>query len=298
MLGPVLAILVVSAFMHAGWNLLAKRRQSDAPRFMLRMYLIIAAAGLIPAGACEWAMGPMPAKAWFCTAVSGVFSAFYSLGLAKGYASADFTVVYPVARALPVMIVALGDVAFGRYPTGGGWAGMSLVTVGCFLAPLHSLREFHPSVYFHRSTAWMLLAALGTVGYTLTDKLAMGFLSTGPVSALRYGYAYFAFTGVFYALLWSLFARHDSTHEKPEWRIGALGALMIFGGYALILWVYQLMERASYVLAFRQLSIVIGVLFAFHIYREKGKAVRLTAAGLIGLGLVVIGVWGHAVAPG
>ena len=291
----VIVILGCSAFMHAGWNLLARRRQSDAARFMLRMYVVIAAAGLVPVGIIQFVGGPMPAKVWLCAAVSGTFSALYSLGLAKRYASADFTVVYPVARSLPVLLVAVGDVAFGRYPTSVGWLGMSLVTLGCFMAPLHSLWEFHISAYIHRSSLWMLLAAAGTVGYTLVDKAAMGYLATGPVSALCYGYVYFAFTGLIYAGLWYAFARNDSTHDTPQWAFASLGAVMIFAGYGLILWVYQLIERASYVMAFRQLSIVIGVLLAFALYREKGKAVRVTAAVLITLGLIVIGVWGRAV---
>jgi len=203
-------------------------------------------------------------------------------------------VVYPVARALPVLMVAVGDVLLGRMPTAVGWLGMAIVTVGCFAAPLESFRALHPSAYLRRSTVWMLLAALGTVGYTLVDKTAAGFLRAGPVSAARYGYLYFVATGIFYTVLWPIFERKGSGPGTSRWSVAALAALMIFGAYWLVLWAYQLVERASYVVAFRQFSIVIGVILAFLIYKEKGKAVRVTASLLIALGLIIIVLWGAA----
>jgi drug/metabolite transporter (DMT)-like permease len=290
--GFVLLILLCSTFMHAGWNLLMRHRKSQTAYFMFQMYVVIAAAGLAPMAAAGLLSESLPPKVWLCAAVSGVFSAVYSMALAKGYASADFTVVYPVARALPVLMVAVGDMLLGRTPTAIGWLGMATVTAGCFLAPIESFRALHPRVYFHRSTLWMLLTALGTVGYTLVDKAAVGFVSTGPASAARYGYLYFAFTAVSYTILWRLFEKKPSGSETPRWSFAALAALMTFGAYWLVLWAYQLVERASYVVAFRQFSIVIGVILAFLIYKEKGKAVRVAAALLIVLGLVIIALWG------
>lgn len=70
-------------------------------------------------------------------------------------------------------------------------------------------------------------------------------------------------------------------------------AVLSFGAYWLILWAYQLSPQASYIVAFRQFSIVIGSLMAFLIYKEKGVGIRLTGAVLITTGLVLIGVWGR-----
>ncbi|MCB8945767.1 MAG: hypothetical protein H6658_18620 [Ardenticatenaceae bacterium] len=50
----------------------------------------------------------MPAT-WPYLLVTGCFQAMYYLGLLQGYKSGDFTVVYPVARALPVLILAFVD---------------------------------------------------------------------------------------------------------------------------------------------------------------------------------------------
>jgi len=48
MSGFVLLILILSTFMHAGWNPLMRRRKSEAAFFTLQMYVVIAAAGLVP----------------------------------------------------------------------------------------------------------------------------------------------------------------------------------------------------------------------------------------------------------
>jgi uncharacterized membrane protein len=61
---------------------------------------------------------------------------------------------------------------------------------------------------------------------------------------------------------------------------------------ALVLWAYQLSTQTGYVVAFRQFSIVIGVVLAFAIYREPGVFVRTVAMLLIVAGLVTIGLWG------
>jgi len=59
-----------------------------------------------------------------------------------------------------------------------------------------------------------------------------------------------------------------------------------------VLWAYQLCQHASYILAFRQTSIVIGVILAFVIYKEQGRAIRLAGTFVLASGLVLISLWG------
>ena len=56
--------------------------------------------------------------------------AIYYLGLSRGYMSGDFTVVYPLARATPVLVIAALDVARGQAPTLFGWLGLLLIVIG------------------------------------------------------------------------------------------------------------------------------------------------------------------------
>jgi len=60
----------------------------------------------------------------------------------------------------------------------------------------------------------------------------------------------------------------------------------------LILWAYQLSPFASYIVAFRQLSIIIGAILGFVLFKEKGIYVRISGAVLITTGLILIALWG------
>ena len=286
-----ISLVLVSTVMHAAWNLCARRARAEATCF-LRMQLIIAAAGLVPAVVSEAITGSLPLAAWGCLAGSGVACGLYYVFLALGYRSSDFTVVYPMARALPVLLVAVGDVWRGRQLTGLGWLGIVLVAVGCLLVPLERLRDFQWRRYLNRTGLWIVLTALGTVGYTLFDKVAAEIVHRGPATAARYGYFFFLITLVVYLPLYRRLGLVRAEPNSPGWRVPVVAGICNFGAYWLVLWAYQLADQASYIVAFRQFSIVIGVVLAFMLYKEHGWRVRLLGTAIMTAGLVAIGLGG------
>jgi drug/metabolite transporter (DMT)-like permease len=291
-LSPIaVSLILVSAFMHAGWNLLSRHQMRPA-LFLYRLLLLVSLAGLVPVAISEGVTRSLPPLAWLYATASGICCGVYYYGLSRAYGSADFTVAYPVVRALPVLLLAIGDVLLGRCPSAAGWAGLALVTAGCLLAPLHSFRDFAIGRYLNHSTVWILLAAMGTVGYSLLDKLAAEVVHQGPATAARYGYVYFLISGITLAIILHGFDRQQLRGGPVGWGWPALGALLNFGGYWLVLWAYQMSRHVSYVVALRQFSIVIGVILAFTIFKEQGRAVRLTGTFSILAGLVLIVVWG------
>lgn len=285
-----LTLVIISTFLHAAWNLSAKSR-NDKRLFFRRMLGFVAAAGFVPAAASEFYAGSIPPAAWLYCAGSGVFCGGYFYFLARSYESSDFTVAYPVARALPVLLIAAGDAFRGRPPTAAAAAGLTMVAAGCLLAPLESFSGIRLKRYFNKGSLFMLLAAAGTVGYSLLDKIAQETVAPGYGSAFRYGYFFYLFT----FLAYSLYPVRRKTREtspcgglRPPIICGAIAVI----SYSLILWAYQLTEQASYVVAFRQFSIVIGVITGIRIFMEKGLAVRLTGSLLLTAGLVLIAVKG------
>jgi len=277
--------------MHAGWNLLARRQRSEAT-FFWRMQLPVVVVGLVPVAVSELLARSIPPKAWACVLGSGTCAGVYYYCLARGYGSSDFTVVYPAARSLPVLIVAFGDVLRGRQPSPVGWVGMLLVTAGCLLVPLRSLRDLRVRHYISKASLWIFLTALTIVCYTLLDKVASEAVKQGPATAARYCYVFFAFSWVAYSI--ALRVLKVPAHESPGsvgWGSPLIASLLNYFGYWLVLWAYQLAQRASYILAFRQSSIVIGVVLAFLFFKEEGKVVRLLGTSLITAGLVLIALW-------
>ena len=288
----VIAIVIVSTFMHAGWNLLARYDRAEGA-FYRKMLIITMLVGVIPAVVGELRLQAMTPLTWACVIGSGFCAAFYLFGLAKAFGSSDFTIVYPVARALPVIFIAFIDVARGRPLTPIGWIGILLVSTGVILVPLRSFREFHLSNYYNRTSMWMVLAALGTVGYTFLDKVAAEVIMPGAVAAAIYCYIYFTVSYPPYEGLFRLSKLERGNGTRAVWVRAAFAAAMGFGAYWLILWAYQLSPYASYIVAFRQFSIVIGAIIAFLYYKEGGVAVRLTGALLITCGMILIAGWGR-----
>jgi drug/metabolite transporter (DMT)-like permease len=304
-----LGLAVGSTFAHAGWNLLT-RGQQDRETLMQRMLIVVAVVGVIPMIIGEWMCPQMTVTAWWCAGVAGFFGGMYYFFLAHSYNKADFTTAYPVIRALPIILIAVVDILRGRSIPFVGWIAISLVAFGCLLSTLTSFREFSLKRFFHHSFALILIAAAGTVGYTIFDKLAQESIrltaeaSLAPDAAVPAmtaigGVAKYQWAMLTAALVAFLgFQRAFPGHRRalraqpgcsgPGWGAPAAVAGMVFLGYGMILWAFQIEPHASYITAVRQFSIVLGVVLAFAIFHEKGFLVRTTGVSLIVMGMVLI----------
>jgi drug/metabolite transporter (DMT)-like permease len=277
--------------MHAGWNLLARYGRSEVI-FYQRLLIITVTVGFIPALVSELVTRSLPPLAWLCVLGSGTAAAAYLFFMARAFEESDFSVVYPVVRALPVVLVAFADMARGRYLSPFGWLGVLLVAGGCILVPLRTFKDISIKNYFNINSLWMLLAALGTVGYTMLDKVAAEVVEPGLGTAARYGYIYFLVSLVPYSAMLQASGKNRVIKGSASWKLAGVAAALQFGAYGLILWAYQLTPFASYVVAFRQFSIVLGSAAAFFLYHEEGIRLRFSGALLITSGLVLIAVLG------
>lgn len=293
MTATAITLVLISTFMHATWNLLARRQRSEMA-FIAQMLMFIMGLGLIPFLITEILYPAITPRCWLLAACSGVCGATYLYALARAYHASDFTIVYPVARALPVLIVGLGDVLRGRYLTAAGWLGLTLVALGCVIIPLHSFREISIKRYLHHSMLWILLTASGTVGYSLIDKVASEIIQSGPSQAGRYCYLFFTFSGLIFLTARRLTPAKYLNSNPIDLRLALLAGACFFGSYWLVLWAFQLGTHASYVVAFRQFSIIIGVTLAFVIYKERGVMVRVVGAVLITAGLIIVSLIGRS----
>jgi len=285
-----LSLILLSTLFHASWNLLAHARREDATLFV-RANLLAGLAGLGPVLWLQLTDDPFPPAIWPLLLATGFFQAVYFLGLGMGYRAGDFSIVYPVARALPVLALALVDIARGRPPSVLGWLGIELVTAGCLLAPLSSLAAVSRERYLNATIFWVLVTAAGTVGYSGVDKIALEMLRPGLLSALRYGVVQWLLTAPFLWLGLRYVARLPLVRgSASDWRRAALATIFISTAYTIILWVYQMIPQASYVVALRQFSIVLGVLAAVVFFHEPAAKLRLTAALVITAGVALVGL--------
>lgn len=128
-------LVVLASFIHASWNLLAKRAASVGPVFVFAYNLV---SCIVYAPWVIWLLA-QGGIAWTWAGIgfvllSGVIHLAYSLCLQRGYQLADLSVVYPVARGTGPMLSSIAAfVTLGETPTGTGLIGLVLVVAGIVL---------------------------------------------------------------------------------------------------------------------------------------------------------------------
>jgi drug/metabolite transporter (DMT)-like permease len=283
----VVALVLLSAVMHASWNLLARRYRTG--EIFLHILLVIASVGVPTAVVLELSAEPVFSIVWRILLISAVFQAVYFWGVTHAYRSGDFTIVYPLSRSLPVLFIAFADLLRGHTPSALGWAGIVLVTAGCIIIPLQSPRNIGLARYLNRTILWVLVTAGAIVGYTIFDSIANLALQGGAASALRYNVYETSLSLIGYVAILKVEGRQVAhPHGWRGWRFPVLAAVLVFGSYSLILWAYQLTPFASYVSAMRQVSIVIGAIVGTLLFREPAPALRISAALVILAGAACI----------
>src|SRR5690606_24970236 len=130
-----LFLIVLAAFIHASWNLLAKRAAHAGPAFVF-YYSAISCLTYLP-----WAVWLVldgrftPGLAVFlCLVASGLLHLAYSLFLQRGYQVADLSVVYPIARGTGPMLSTIGAfLLLGETPSTYGVLGLIAIVSGIVL---------------------------------------------------------------------------------------------------------------------------------------------------------------------
>ena len=286
-------VVLLSAGMHASWNLIAHIQRLNRGLFV-RVCLMVGCAGLAPVLLAEVLGRPFPAAVWGLLAMAGLSLGLYFFGLMMGYRSGEFSLVYPLARSLCVLFMAGFDVLRGHIPSAAGWLGLSLVAAGCMLTAIRSLRGFHIRQFLHASIWWALLIAVASVGYSTVDKIAAEWLPQSGWSAARYGLWEYLCAAPFVLILTSAFTAREAEPIRgtTRWFWPGVVAVLDFGSYWLILCAYQLSPLASYVLGLRQFSIVLGVFFGAVVLRESNLSLRFAGAAAVCAGMLCISLWG------
>ncbi len=297
---PIAIILVtISAFAHAFWNLLSKRQNpSTAFFFIASAFAAFCFFPLLLVYHSSFAF--IPGRVWVWLGLTSLFEVIYYIGLAGAYRHGDMSVAYPLARALPVILVALFTAIFGLGKSLSliGVIGILAVAIGCLILPQRSLRHFHFSSYLTFCCLLAGVAALGTTGYTLVDNQALLDLRSTPnigLSQIEVAFFYLALESVFIAIVMGGYVMLSSSERielKKVWQVGKgialITGLLIMGTYGLVLAAMAYVSNVSYIAAFRQLSIPLGAILGILVQKEPPYLPKLASIGIIFAGLVLI----------
>ncbi|MEL7896678.1 EamA family transporter [Vreelandella neptunia] len=295
MSSAALALVLVSVCMHAGWNVLGKRNAPSLASFTLAYGA--GGAVMLPLVLLGPSLTALPSAFWGWLALSGLCQMLYMGGLAWAYARGDVSVLYPIARALPVIMVPLVSIALLGSRVLDRWdgLGMVLVVVGALCLPLSHPQARRISTYLTPAMGFALLAAAGTVGYSLIDKQALGLMQGAGHSGLTAG-AVFMVLQALMTLTWSvpLMALLPAERRRlPALRQQGLTMLVVTGlmmtcTYGLVLIAMALTDEVSYVVALRQLSIPVGVLMGVLWLKEPASRAKAVGTLVMLAGLVLV----------
>lgn len=281
------ALVMVSAVSHALWNYLAKEG-GDKESFMLLLN-VAALILFIPVFTLILPDWSLPLEAVPFLAVSAVAETAYFLGLGKAYEEGDLSVVYPVARSSPVFVALVAAVFLSEEITAWGLVGILVIFLGVYTLHLKglSVRDLAQPIRSLRepSSVYALVAALGTTVYSISDKLGVT-----AVDPLRYSFWLgFFITGCLTAV--TLYRRGIKAvlaeTEGRLLRVSVAGFLMK-GGYMLVLVALSL-AQVSYILALRQVSVVLGALMGVALLGERYGRIRVASSFIIFVGVYILG---------
>jgi drug/metabolite transporter (DMT)-like permease len=282
MTATALALVVAAAVLHAAWNALAKRGRD--PIAFLWLASMVASPVLLPWGARELLAAGLPWAAVPFVFGTIVLHAIYFYTLGRAYGTGAYSVVYPIARGLGVALVPLvAWTVLDERLSPLGITGIALVVAG--VIALHRVGRRRPAVSttaLGSASLWAALTGVTIASYSILDKVGVTRLHPVPYMLLMEA----GCVVVFAPFMLRRLAAARAEWRANRWTIVATG-VMSAGGYTLVLFAFQL-SKAGYVVAARELSIVLSALIGSLLLREGQLSPRLAAASLVLAGVACV----------
>lgn len=281
-----LILILISAFVHASWNFLAKRAGGGVAFVWLFTLCGVIIYAPLAAVVLFWQHPSLSPLAWVFLFGSAVFHLAYYLLLQRGYRHGDLSIVYPLARGTGPVLSTLAAILFlGERPTWPALVGGLLIIGGVFVVT-GGLQLLNRGEHIRQSVTFGLLVGLVIAGYTLWDTYSVSVLVISPLLV-----DYVPAT-IRLLMLTPLALRHWP-EVREEWHhhrreaigIGLLSPL----AYILVLTALTF-TPVSYVAPAREMSVLIAVFMGTGLLKEGQARRRFVAAGLIAAGIITLAI--------
>lgn len=287
----ILALVLLSALLHAAWSAAIKSAASPLAFNVMQMAVAVPVSLV---GLAFFDVGDLSGVALAWLGATSLAHGVYYYWLSRALERADLTLAYPIIRSTPALLPLLAVPILGEVPSPLGALGIAVVVAGVWAVyggRLSRAGLAAPELRF----AWLTLAS--TVAYSLADKAGMAALGDAAWrGALPPSLAWFCLITLGCTPLFlGLAARRVPRHELRLALRRDLGrATFAFAGslagYGLILEAYR-SAPASYVVAVRQTSVLFAAAIAILFLRERPSRPRLLGAAATVAGVALIG-WG------
>ncbi len=281
-----IAFVALSGLLQAVWNLFAK--QSPHPLVFLWSFQWVAVLVFLP-----WALIPLgsphsiPPDGWLLLAATASVHGVYVILLSRTYEAGDLSQVYPIMRGIsPLLVPLVGATVLDEIVSAPAWLGIAAIVGG--IAMLGDWRRgTQPDARAQAPWVTRMAVAVGLAitTYILLDKVTLHYV---PAITLNDG----CNLGNLLALSWGALRSGVIRAEwTRRWQTIILGGLLAPGSYLLFLASLRLAAVAQ-MAPMREIGTVFGTGFGVLVLKEAHGWRRVTAAGLIAVGVLAIGLWG------
>ncbi len=279
-------LVILAALIHATWNFLAKKAGGGAAFVFLGVVAMVVI--YLPVMLVWWWHTPalfsgITAMQWLFIALSAILHIGYSLSLQRGYQTADYGVVYPIARGTGPFLSSLAAIFFlGEAVTLTSAIGIIAIVCGIFVLAggVHALSDQSP-----RSKAglrWGITTGAFIALYTMIDGYAVKFLAIAP---LLLDYCCNVLRVVFLSPMLLTQRREIRVEWLKNWRYILIISTISPLAYIFVLTAMQT-APISHVAPLRELSMLFAAAFGARLLKEEQLGEKLLGAGLMLVGVV------------
>ncbi len=271
----IFLLVLFAAFLHAFWNAIVKGAADKAV-----MLGFIALGHVVPGIVLIAISDPVTAATIPYIIASTVIHWAYYILLNTAYRVGDLSVVYPIARGLAPILIALGAQFWvGETLPLAAWIGILAVSAGIMILAAQRKAAPMPVVGY--------LAAIGVAisiaSYSLVDGVGV------RLSGSTLGYIGWLFTAEALVVAFVFGTRWQRVRVLPAktLMLGLFGGMISGTAYGLVL-IAKAQAPLGIVSALRETSVIFAALIGVLWFHEGPKPARIVAAIVVGCGIVVI----------
>ena len=273
---PVLALVLLAAVAHAGWNSWLKKSSPDFVGLAAISigWLILGVIGLLLFGFPAW-------SSWPYLLLTTVVHTIYAALLVNAYRHGELSLTYPIARGTGPLIVALvAPFLLHESLEGPGLFAVTLLIIGIFFIGLAGagtkLRDRHAILL-------SLATGVAIASYTLIDAAGA---RSGPSPHTYSAWLFILTAAALLVVTWTMHRTATLALLKPHLRHGVSVGVLSAVAYAIVLWAMTV-APAALVAAVRETSILFAALIGWGLLGEKITRLRWFGVVLTVIGLVV-----------
>lgn len=269
------SIVLFAAMLHAFWNAVVKGSEDKT------IVLGLIALGHVVPGLVIVSIVPAPTweAAPYIIASTVIHWGYYFL-LNVAYRTGDLSIVYPIARGLAPVLIALGaQVWVGEYLPRLAWGGIFCVSAGIMVLTGGAFRRGVNVV----GLAAAFGAAIIVASYSIVDGVGV------RLSESALGYIGWLFVAELIVAIFVFATRMDRLRAMPTRTIwlGFFGGVVSGAAYGLVLYAKTL-APLGIVSALRETSVIFAAMIGVMWFGEGPKRNRLLAAAIVAIGIMLI----------